>query len=78
MTEYSRCHRERPLKGNISEVGEEKKADCPQPSWNRYPAFPDGFREFPGWPGLPEQPPRGDHIPAILTGMWTEPFDLVV
>src|SRR5258705_13888678 len=45
---------------------------------DRYPAYLDGFREFPGWPGLPEQPPRWDRIPAFLAAMQAERFDLVL
>src|SRR5262249_13943724 len=44
----------------------------------RYPAFLDGFREFPGWPGLPEQPPRRKRIPGFRSEMQAERFDLVV
>src|SRR5437763_9510990 len=45
---------------------------------DRYPAYLDGFREFPGWPGLPEQPPRWDRVPAFLAAMQAERFDLVL
>jgi ADP-heptose:LPS heptosyltransferase len=45
---------------------------------SRYAAYLDGFYEFPGWPGLPEQPPRCDHIPAFLAAMQAERFDLVM
>ncbi len=44
----------------------------------RYPAFLDGFREFPGWPGLPEQPPRWERIPGFLAEVQEERFDLVI
>jgi ADP-heptose:LPS heptosyltransferase len=44
----------------------------------RYAGYLDGFREFPGWPGLPEQPPRWDRIPAFLAAMQTEQFDLIL
>ena len=44
----------------------------------RYPGYLDGFREFPGWPGLPEQPPRWHRIAAFLEQMQQEQFDLVV
>lgn len=45
---------------------------------DRYPAYLNGFREFPGWPGLPEQAPQGDRIPDFLAGMRAERFDLVL
>lgn len=45
---------------------------------DRYADYVDGFREFPGWPGLPEQSPRRDEIPGFLTQMQAEQFDLVV
>jgi ADP-heptose:LPS heptosyltransferase len=45
---------------------------------DRYAAYLDSFRAFPGWPGLPEQPPQWDRIPAFLAAMQAERFDLVV
>jgi ADP-heptose:LPS heptosyltransferase len=38
----------------------------------------DGFREFPGWPGLPEQSPQLERIPAFLAAMQAEHFDLAL
>jgi len=45
---------------------------------DRYPAYLDDFREFPGWPGLPEQPPHPERIAAFLARMQAEHFDLVL
>src|SRR5262249_36824447 len=42
----------------------------------RYQAYIDGFREFPGYPGLPEQPPRIEVLPSFLAGLQAERFDL--
>ncbi len=44
----------------------------------RYPSYLDGFREFPGYPGLPERPPDVARIPAFLAEMQAERFDLAV
>jgi ADP-heptose:LPS heptosyltransferase len=44
----------------------------------RYSAYLDGFREFPGRPGLPEQPPQWDRIPAFLKSMQADSFDLIL
>jgi ADP-heptose:LPS heptosyltransferase len=44
----------------------------------RYPRYLDGFREFPGWPGLPEQPPRWERIPGFLAEVQAERFDLLL
>src|SRR5579885_2877976 len=44
--------------------------------WAR--VFVDRFREFPGWPGLPERPPLIERIPDFLTAMQAERFDLAV
>jgi ADP-heptose:LPS heptosyltransferase len=44
----------------------------------RYRHYFDGFREFPGYPGLPEQEPRLDELPAFLSAVRGERFDLVV
>jgi len=44
----------------------------------RFPAYLDSFREFPGWPGLPEQPPRWNYIPTFLAAMQDEKFDLIL
>ncbi|MDB5310463.1 MAG: ADP-heptose--LPS heptosyltransferase [Gemmataceae bacterium] len=45
---------------------------------DRYAHLVDGFREFPGWPGLPECDPRVDAIPAFLAGLQAEGFDLAI
>jgi ADP-heptose:LPS heptosyltransferase len=44
----------------------------------RYPHLLDGFREFPGWPGLPERDPQLDRVPRFLAGMQAEGFDLTL
>ncbi len=44
----------------------------------RYAAYLDGFREFPGFPGLPERTPEIERIPAFLTGIQREAFDLAL
>lgn len=44
----------------------------------RFPHLLDGFREFPGWPGLPECEPQQDRIPRFLADMRAEQFDLVI
>lgn len=44
----------------------------------RYPHYLDGFREFPGYPGLPERPPDLTRIPAFLREMQAEQFDLAI
>ncbi len=38
----------------------------------------DGFREFPGYPGLPEQAPRLERIGVFVSEIQAERFDLVV
>lgn len=43
----------------------------------RFPAYFDRFIAFPGWPGLPEQEPDGDHIIAFLRDVRKCQFDLV-
>jgi ADP-heptose:LPS heptosyltransferase len=45
---------------------------------DRYPMYLDGFREFPGWPGLPECVPQWNQIPTFVSLMQRERFDLVV
>ena len=44
----------------------------------RFDAYLDGFREFPGWPGLPEREPQVGRIPAFLAEMQAERFDLAI
>src|SRR5262249_17278426 len=44
----------------------------------RYGAYVDGFREFPGYPGLPERAPQIQRIPSFLAVMQAERFDLAV
>ena len=44
----------------------------------RFNHLVDGFREFPGWPGLPEREPQMDRIPAFLAAMQAEQFDLAI
>ncbi len=38
----------------------------------------DSFREFPGYPGLPEQEPRPERISAFITEIQAEKFDLMI
>lgn len=44
----------------------------------RYCSYLDDFREFPGYPGLPEQEPDLGRIPAFLAAMQAERFDLAI
>jgi ADP-heptose:LPS heptosyltransferase len=45
---------------------------------DRYRGYLDGFRVFPGYPGLPEREPDLARIPAFLAEMQAERFDLVL
>ncbi len=45
---------------------------------NRFAMYLDGFREFPGYPGLPEQPARVDRIGPFVAQIQAEKFDLVL
>ncbi len=44
----------------------------------RHRGLLDGFREFPGWPGLPERAPDLDAIPKFFDAMRAECFDLAI
>lgn len=44
----------------------------------RFPWYFDKFIEFPGWPGLPEQPVDGEKIVQFLQTIRTYRFDLVL
>src|SRR3982751_4605988 len=44
----------------------------------RFDAYIDGFREFPGGPGLPERAPEVGRTPAFLAGIQAERFDLAI
>jgi ADP-heptose:LPS heptosyltransferase len=44
----------------------------------RFRAYLDGFRAFPGYPGLPERPARLEEIPPFLAGLQQERFDLAL
>lgn len=44
----------------------------------RYRCYLDGFREFPGYPGLPEREPDVPRLPAFLSEMQAERFDLAL
>src|SRR5690242_16916015 len=44
----------------------------------RFDRYLDGFLEFPGFPGLPEQPVRTRHIPFFLRDAQRRAFDLVL
>src|SRR5688500_13581002 len=44
----------------------------------RFARYLDGFREFPGYPGLPEREPQLAQTPAFLAQMQRERFDLAI
>jgi ADP-heptose:LPS heptosyltransferase len=44
----------------------------------RYPAYLDGFREFPGDPDLPEREPDVERLPGFFAGIRAEGFDLAI
>jgi ADP-heptose:LPS heptosyltransferase len=44
----------------------------------RFSAYFDGFLEFPGYPGLPEQTPRLEALPAFFALAQRERFDLAL
>jgi len=45
---------------------------------HRFAHYLDGFREFPGWPGLPERFSAIDKIPGFLSAIQAERFDLAI
>ncbi len=45
---------------------------------SRFDRYLDGFREFPGFPGLPERAPIVDRIPSFLAEIQREGFDLAI
>lgn len=45
---------------------------------DRYPAYLDGFREFPGDPGLPEREPDIERLPDFYADIRAERFDLAI
>jgi ADP-heptose:LPS heptosyltransferase len=45
---------------------------------DRYRSLLDGFREFPGYPGLPEREPKIDLLPAFFDRIRAERFDLSI
>jgi ADP-heptose:LPS heptosyltransferase len=44
----------------------------------RFHRYLDGFREFPGYPGLPERAPQVDRIPGFFAAIRAERFDLAI
>lgn len=44
----------------------------------RFSIYLDGFREFPGYPGLPEIPPDEARIPGFFAAIRAEEFDLAI
>ena len=44
----------------------------------RYDRYIDNFIEFPGFPGLPENPFRAEEIPSFLSAMQQRKYDLVL
>lgn len=45
---------------------------------SRYRALLDGFRAFPGYPGLPEQEPEIERLPTFFEAIRAERFDLAI
>jgi ADP-heptose:LPS heptosyltransferase len=45
---------------------------------DRYGTLLDGFREFPGFPGLPEQEPDAERLAAFFASIRAERFDLAI
>lgn len=45
---------------------------------DRFDGYLDGFREFPGWPGLPERAPQVGRIPSFLAAIQADRFDLAI
>ncbi|QDV36265.1 glycosyltransferase family 9 protein [Tautonia plasticadhaerens] len=45
---------------------------------SRFRRYLDGFREFPGFPGLPERAPEVGRIPGFFSELQAERFDLAV
>ena len=44
----------------------------------RFDGYLDGFLELPGWPGLPETPPRIKDVPAFLARAQRARFDVAI
>jgi len=44
----------------------------------RFGRYLDGFREFPGYPGMPERAPEIGRLPAFLQAVQAERFDLAI
>src|SRR3954451_5534935 len=44
----------------------------------RFGRYVDGFREFPGYPGLPERRPMIRRFPGFLAELQAEEFDLAI
>jgi ADP-heptose:LPS heptosyltransferase len=49
-----------------------------RPFVDRFQCYIDDFREFPGFPGLPEREPRVERIPGFLAEIQRERFDLAI
>jgi ADP-heptose:LPS heptosyltransferase len=45
---------------------------------DRFRHLLDGFREFPGYPGLPEREPLTDRLPAFFAAMRADHYDLAI
>jgi ADP-heptose:LPS heptosyltransferase len=48
------------------------------PVVERFRSYVDELVDVPGWPGIPERPPRPDLIPAFLSAMRGRAFDVAV